>query len=247
LSYSGRKILLWASGLPFLLILVLWSFGHFGEKGILVIAKEKALALTGTLSEFTTPTAKNLPAKLPEAKDSEAVAKNLLVDLVALKESGASTPTTRKDLANKLFLEAGLDKPFLFTPYQVADLRIIADSDVAKENYKKGLLDVFQKNRYPGLGNEVETWILSKGAGSSAGEEGKRALEKGYTSYQSITEGLRAMPVPESMQTSHLSILNTFKALADATRAMNLTDDLVTSLPAIQFFYQSVLAKQVSS
>lgn len=232
----------------FVFIVALWSIGHFfSESGVLVIAKEKALALTGNLSEFTKNQTTGEPKKLPEAKDSEAVAKNLLIDLVALKQSGASTEETRQDLANKLYLEAELDKPFLFTPYTSGDVKTVPNSSTAEQTYKKELTAIFKKNYYKGLGDEVEIWILSKAGNISQQEEGKRILEKGYTSYQNITEALRVMSVPENLLSVHLSTLNIFKAFTDTTRAMNLTDDVVTSLPAIQFFYESILGKKTSS
>lgn len=245
MSYFSRKILLWGGSVSFIFIVTLWSIGHFfKESGVLVIAKEKALALTGNLSEFTKDQTTNTPKKLPEAKDSEAVAKNLLIDLVALKQSGASTEDTRKDLANKLYLEAELDKPFLFTAYTRADLKIVPNGELVEQNYKKELTSLFKKNHYKGLGDEVEIWILSKAGGVSEQEAGKRILEKSYTSYQNITEALRSLSVPENTLVTHLSVLNIFKALADTTRAMNITDDVVTSLPAIQFFYESILGQK---
>lgn len=242
MSYFGRKILLWTGGISFVFAATLWSVGHFfRESGVLVIAKEKALALSGNLSEFTNNQTTSAPKKLPEAKDSEAVAKKLLIDLVALKQSGASTEDTRQDLANKLYLEADLDKPFLFTPYTEADLKIVPNNEPVQKKYKEELTALFKKNHYPGLGDEVEIWILSKAGNVSQKEEGKRALEKSYQSYQNITESLRSISVPEKFLSTHLLALNTFKAFADTTRAMNITDDVVASLPAIQFFYQTLV------
>lgn len=240
MNYSTKKNLLWLGGIPLFFVILLFSLGYFSEKGVLIIAKEKVLATASNLPLFENQ--KNIESKaLPEAKDIEGMSKNLLVGLVALEKSGASSPESRDNLVNKLYKEADLDKPFLFTPYSLADLDIVSNGQKAEEIYQKENSAIFKKNYYQGLGDEVEVWIKSQGLGGLEKEKGNTALEKGNKSYQKITDSLKAMAVPEKIAEVHLKILNTFKALTETTSAMAKNDDILSSLPAIQFFYEKLL------
>jgi hypothetical protein len=232
----GGKILLWTTGLLLFGLFGLWALGSFSGAGTLIIAKERVLATTGLLPSFETQKSTGGMA-LPEAKESGDIAKNLLIELVALEKSGNSTPESRSALVNKLYTQAGLNESFSFTPYTLNDLNIVADGKQAKNNYKKGVSGILKNNYYAGLGDEVEVWIKSRELDQREKEKGNLALEKANKSYQKITDTLRVIPVPKELAGAHLKILNIFKSLADTTLIMLKNDDLVSSLTAVQFFY----------
>lgn len=236
------KILLWTSGLLSFGLFGLWALGSLSGAGVLIIAKERVLASTGLLPSFETQKSVGSTV-LPEAKDSAGIAKNLLIELIALKQGGNSTPESRSALVNKLLRESGLDKSFSFTPYTLNELNIVASSTQTLNNYKNDFLVVMKNNYYAGLGDEVEIWVKGRGSDLAEKEKGDLALQKGNASYQKITEGLKNMPVPKELAQFHLNTLNIFKALFESTLAMSKNDDIVPSLPAVQFFYESLTGK----
>lgn len=190
----------------------------------------------------TNPTIKDTSTTTQKKREEEA-ALNTVTDRFAkqffseyLSKNSGDTPMTPEE--KQAFLEKAIQKAYTSQPIQsFTEKDIVRDTSTATDTlraYGNAVADALQ--RYP-VQNENEALIFKRAIESESEVEiGK--LDPIILSYKNTIRDIRLIPVPTTMTSSHLALLNSLNNLQNTLTAMR--EALEDPLPALTQFQQYV-------
>lgn len=156
------------------------------------------------------------------AKTNEISAKIVEYFAASTNASGNGVGESTQEFVDSLLREAN-EKTEPVHYYALSDLAISDDeSPAARLAYDDEMLQVYETQKYPELGNETTLFLEATHASATEADLTRAygALTKAETTYGFIAEILVNVKTPRSQSERHLKIVNAFVKLSASVREM---------------------------
>lgn len=173
-------------------------------------------------SSLSSPAPQTVDEMLAAAQSNnitDTVGKTILINLSNAKSQGLGDDTpTQEQIISAAAAQVAATKPT--TQYTAADLTIVPDSSASLKAYGNAVIQVLNDN--PAASQEATLTAIDNATHSNDASQ-LAPLQSVGAAYQSITNGLLATPVPQTLSPLHLSIVNSYASIAASYSDMEAT------------------------
>lgn len=170
------------------------------------------------LEEFLKPKATSTVAVAEDLSSTDIVGRQLILDYVNLAASGGASISSINALADK-YVDSipSLNKA---EPLNITDIKIVADSKVNFQNYAEVITDIHNSYAQELVGLGIS------GVGLNTLGPELYAFTKAFSqAYKKAAFRLESLPVPQSLASKHLELINSYLSSAAAMESIAHTEE----------------------
>jgi hypothetical protein len=179
--------------------------------------------------------------------ETDKFAQQFFASLAALKQSGQLDKTTMANMSSAL--GQGMTNPILIDAYSLANIQINpTDNASSKESYYLKAGTLFETYKSKGVGTELELTGSLVASGTS-NPESENKLAAIANAYQEYAQKMLSVPVPNSLSSYHLRIVNSSNNIGISIRNITkIASDPIVGLSGISQYqkYSEELSSAVT-
>ncbi|MEI6581082.1 MAG: thrombospondin type 3 repeat-containing protein [bacterium] len=167
-----------------------------------------------------------------ENNETAKFARQFFASIAAMKQNGDVSAETINNVSNAL--GQNIINPTMIDKYTEADIKIAkGDLTQDQEDYYVKAANLFEKYKAQGIGDELE--IIGGMAGTGVtNKDSVDKLNTIATAYQEYAQKMTVLPVPESLKTYHIQIINSSNNTGISVKDMiKITDDPIVGLSGL--------------
>ncbi len=168
------------------------------------------------LNDFVEPKTASTTYLQGQLNNTDLIGRQLILDYVGLAAIGQTTDTDIASLANQ-YIESipAINKAAVVSS---ADIKTVSNTKANFQNYADGLTKIYRE-----YGGSVGRMRILETNPDTSDSELYSAISRLSVAYTKATLGLKSLPVPASIVSAHLELLNSYLSSAEATRAISET------------------------